>query len=77
MRTVVGGVDMLSACAGSAIGVDTQVGFIDVDVDIFVDLGITQTEGNRMSPRRAVVGADPDQAVDAPSTFKFTIAFRP
>ena len=64
-RTV-GGVDVLTARARRAIGIDAQIGFVDLDVDVVVDLGIDPDAGEAgVAPRRAVVGADPDQPVDA------------
>ena len=62
----VGGVDVLAAGAGRAIGVDAAVALVDLDVDPVVD--------DRIDPDRreagvaaggAVIGRDADQAVDA------------
>ena len=57
---------MLSARAGRAIGIDLEIGRIDVDLDIVVDHRIDPDTGKAGVPaRRAVIGADPHEPVDA------------
>ena len=67
MRTArIGRVDVLPARAGRAVGVDLEVLVVDDDVDVVVDHRIDPDAGEaRVPPRRAVVRADADEAVDA------------
>jgi hypothetical protein len=62
----IGGVDVLTARARGAIGVDAQVAFAIFDLDIVVDDRIDPDAGERgVPPCGRVVRADADQAVDA------------
>src|SRR6185295_11219414 len=62
----VGGVDVLAAGAGGAIGVDAAVALLDVDLDVFVDDRINPYAGKAgVAPRVAVVGRDAHQPVHA------------
>ena len=69
----IGRVDVLAASARSAIGIDAQLAFVDVDVDILVDDRIDpHTRKAGVPPRRAVIGADADKPVNA--AFRLRIA---
>src|SRR3546814_10039172 len=62
----IGRVDMLSARARGAIGVDLEVALVDLNLDIVVDHRIDpDARKARVAARRAVVGRDSDEAVDA------------
>ena len=62
----VGGVDVLAARTRGAIGIDLEVGFLDLDIDIVVDHRIDPDRRETgVTARGAVIGADADQAVDA------------
>ena len=62
----VGCVDVLPACPTSPIGVDPQIGFVDLDIDIVIHFGIDPHAGKaRVSPGIRVIRADPDKPVDA------------
>ena len=61
----VGGVDVLTARARRTVGIDAQLGFVDLNVDVVVDFGIDPDAGEAgVAAGVAVVGADPDQPVD-------------
>src|SRR3546814_16483066 len=58
--------DVLTAGARRAIGVDLEVAFVDLDLDIVVDHRIDPDAREAgVAPRRAVVGRDADEAVNA------------
>src|SRR6185312_8697575 len=60
----IGGVDVLSAGAGRAIGIDPQVLLLDLNVDVLIDLGIDpHAREARVTPGVRVVRADADQAM--------------
>ena len=62
----IGGVHVLAASTGGAIGIDLEIRFLDVDVDFIVHLRIDPHAGKAgVPPGRAVVGADAHQTVDA------------
>src|SRR5207245_7500818 len=62
----VGLVDFLAARAGGPEGVDAHVVGIEIDVDVFVDLGIDEDAGKRgVPPRVGVEGRDAHQPVHA------------
>ena len=57
---------MLATGAGRPVGVDADIGFVDVDVDRIVDHRIDPDRGEgRVPPRLAVIGRDPHKPVDA------------
>ena len=61
----IGGVDVLPASARRAIGVDAQVAFVIVDLDIVIDHRIDPNAGKRgVAAGGAVIRADAHQAVD-------------
>src|SRR5215218_7067213 len=62
----VGRIDVLSARAGCAIGVDTKVLVLDLDVDVLIDLGIDpDARKARVTASVGIIRADADQPVDA------------
>src|SRR5690606_23162135 len=62
----IGRVDVLAAGARGAVGVDPQIAVVDLDVDAVVDHRIDPHRAEAgVSPRRAVVRADPRQPVHA------------
>ena len=62
----VGGVDALAAFAGGAVNVDADIGFVELDVDVFGDFG-DDVDGaeRRVAALVGIEGADADEAVDA------------
>jgi hypothetical protein len=62
----IGGVDVLPARARRAVGIDLEVGRVDVDLETVVDHRIDPDRAEAgVAPRRTVIGADPHQAVHA------------
>src|SRR5690348_5032289 len=61
----IGRVDVLPTRARSAVSVDTQVRFVDLDVDVIVNFGIDPDARETGVPSRVgIVGADSNQAMD-------------
>src|SRR5690606_35228578 len=62
----IGGVDVLPARAGGAVGVDLEVAFLDVDLDIVVDHRVDPHRREAgVPPRGAVVGRDTHEPMHA------------
>src|SRR6201988_5499366 len=62
----IGGVDVLSAGASRSIRIDAQVFIVNLDFDVFFDLGIDKQGSERgVPPRRLIERRDPHQPVNA------------
>ena len=70
----IGFIDVLPARAAGAIGIDAQIGLVDLDFDVVVHLGINEHRSERsVTPRVGVERRDAHQPVNAGLGFQITI----